>query len=158
MDGFARVGAGTIILLGVLTVGTYFVDVAIMALGMKRLGTTKRAMQARRSGPSLACSSNAGLIIGPFAGAVIGELTAHRDLARAGRAGIAAWLGFLIGTVVKVGLAFAMVGIFDGVVRVLRVVNPGRSLRHFWPAAVANVRRCGWPGLNRAVNDAGRGR
>ena len=53
-----------------------------------------------------------GLIIGPFAGAVIGELTAGRDLARAGRAGIVAWLGFLIGTVVKVGIAFAMVGIF----------------------------------------------
>ena len=53
-----------------------------------------------------------GLLIGPFAGAILGELTAHRDLARAGRAGLAAWIGFLIGTVVKVGLAFAMVGIF----------------------------------------------
>src|SRR4029077_12656938 len=53
-----------------------------------------------------------GLIIGPFAGAVLGELIAHHDVGRAGRAGIAAWLGFLIGTVVKVGLAFAMVGIF----------------------------------------------
>ena len=55
---------------------------------------------------------SSGLIIGPFAGAVLGKLTAHRDLGRAGRAGIAAWIGFLIGTVVKVGLAFAMVGIF----------------------------------------------
>jgi uncharacterized protein YqgC (DUF456 family) len=53
-----------------------------------------------------------GLIVGPFAGAVIGELTSHRDLRRAGRAGVAAWIGFLIGTVVKVSLAFAMIGIF----------------------------------------------
>jgi uncharacterized protein len=53
-----------------------------------------------------------GLIIGPFAGAVLGELTAHQDLRRAGRAGLAAWIGFVIGTAVKVGLAFAMVGIF----------------------------------------------
>jgi uncharacterized protein YqgC (DUF456 family) len=112
-DGFVRVGAGTIILLGVLTVGTYVVDVAIMALGMKRLGTTRRAMAGSALGTIAGVFFGLpGLIIGPFAGAVIGELTAHRDLARAGRAGIAAWLGFLIGTVVKVGLAFAMVGIF----------------------------------------------
>src|SRR6185503_17683340 len=42
-DGFVRVGAWTITLLGILTVATYFVDVATMAIGMKRLGTTKRA-------------------------------------------------------------------------------------------------------------------
>jgi uncharacterized protein YqgC (DUF456 family) len=112
-DGFVRVGAGTIILLGILTIATYFVDVATMALGMKRLGTTRRAMAGAAIGTLAGLFFGLpGLIIGPFAGAVLGELTAHRDLGRAGRAGIAAWLGFLIGTVVKVGLAFAMVGIF----------------------------------------------
>jgi uncharacterized protein YqgC (DUF456 family) len=112
-DGFVRVGAGTIIGLGILTVATYFVDVATMALGMKRLGTTRRAMAGAAIGTIAGLFFGlAGLIIGPFAGAVLGELTAQRDLARAGRAGIAAWIGFLIGTVVKVGLAFAMVGIF----------------------------------------------
>lgn len=112
-DGFVRVGAGTIIGLGILTVATYFVDVATMALGMKRLGTTRRAMAGAAIGTIAGLFFGlAGLIIGPFAGAVLGELTAQRDLARAGRAGIAAWIGFLIGTVVKVALAFAMVGIF----------------------------------------------
>jgi uncharacterized protein len=53
-----------------------------------------------------------GLIIGPFAGAVLGELSAHRDLKRAGRAGVAAWIGFAIGTAVKVALAFSMIAIF----------------------------------------------
>ena len=112
-DGFVRVGAGTMILLGVLTVASYFVDVATMALGMKRLGTTRRAMAGAAIGTIGGLFFGLpGLIIGPFAGAVLGELTAHRDLGRAGRAGVAAWLGFLIGTVVKVGLAFTMVGIF----------------------------------------------
>jgi len=112
-DGFVRVGAGTIVLLGILTVATYFVDVATMALGMKRLGTTKRAMVGAAIGSVAGLFFGLpGLIIGPFAGAVVGELTAHRDFGRAGRAGLAAWLGFLIGTIVKVGLAFAMVGIF----------------------------------------------
>jgi len=112
-DGFVRVGAGTIILLGILTVASYFVDVATMALGMKRLGTTKRAMAGAAIGTFAGLFFGLpGLIIGPFAGAVLGELTARRDLGRASRAGLAAWLGFLIGTVVKVALAFAMVGIF----------------------------------------------
>ena len=112
-DGFVRVGTGTIMLLGVLTVASYFVDIATVALGMKRLGTTRRAMAGAALGTIAGLFFGLpGLLIGPFAGAVIGELTAHRDLGRAGRAGIAAWLGFLVGTVVKVGLAFAMVGIF----------------------------------------------
>ena len=34
------------------------------------------------------------------------------DYARAGKVGVAAWIGFIAGTVVKVGLAFAMVATF----------------------------------------------
>jgi uncharacterized protein YqgC (DUF456 family) len=112
-DGFVRVGVGTIVVLGILTAATYVVDVATLALGMKRLGTTRRAMAGAAVGTVAGLIFGLpGLIIGPFAGAALGELTAHRDIRRAGRAGIAAWVGFLIGTVIKVGLAFAMVGIF----------------------------------------------
>jgi hypothetical protein len=53
-----------------------------------------------------------GLVAGPFVGAVLGELSVHRDLPRAGRVGVAAWIGFAVGMVVKVGVAFAMIGIF----------------------------------------------
>jgi uncharacterized protein YqgC (DUF456 family) len=53
-----------------------------------------------------------GLIVGPLIGAVLGELSVHRDLARAGRAGVAAWIGFAIGTGVKIAMAFSMVAIF----------------------------------------------
>ncbi|RPI52292.1 MAG: DUF456 domain-containing protein [Acidobacteria bacterium] len=112
-DGFQRVGVATIVALGILTVATYFVDIATMALGMKHLGTTRRAMAGAAIGTIAGLFFGLpGLIIGPFAGAVLGELTSHPDLRSAGRAGMAAWVGFLIGTVVKVGLAFLMVGIF----------------------------------------------
>jgi uncharacterized protein len=112
-DGFTRVSAGTIVVLGLVAAATYFVDVAMMALGMKRLGTTRRAMAGAAIGMAVGLFFGLpGLIIGPFAGAVLGELTAHGDLNRAGRAGIAAWIGFAIGTVVKVGFAFMMIGIF----------------------------------------------
>ena len=44
-----------------------------------------------------------GLIVGPFVGAAIGEWTVHKDLAKSGKAGAAAWIGFAVGTALKVG-------------------------------------------------------
>jgi uncharacterized protein len=112
-DGFMRVSAFTVIVLGVVAAATYFIDAAMMALGMKRFGTSRRAMAGAAVGMAVGLFFGLpGLIAGPFVGAVLGELTAHQDLRRAGRAGVAAWIGFVIGTAVKVGLAFAMVGIF----------------------------------------------
>ncbi len=81
-DGFARVGVFTITVLGILTVATYFVDVAMMALGMKRLGTTRRAAAGAAIGALAGLFFGLpGLIIGPFAGAVVGELTSAARLA-----------------------------------------------------------------------------
>ena len=112
-DGFVRVGVPTMVLLGMLTVATYFVDIAMMALGMKRFGATRRAMAGAALGTLAGLFLGLpGLIIGPFAGALIGELTGNADWRAAGRAGLAAWIGFLIGTMAKIALAFAMVGIF----------------------------------------------
>jgi len=112
-DGFVRVGVPTLVLLGILTVATYVVDIVMMTLGMKRFGTTKRAMLGAAVGTLAGLFLGLpGLIIGPFAGAIIGELTAHADWRVAGRAGLAAWIGFLVGTMAKVALAFAMLGIF----------------------------------------------
>jgi uncharacterized protein YqgC (DUF456 family) len=45
-------------------------------------------------------------------GAVVGELLARRDVMQAGKAGVAAWIGFVIGTLGKLAIMFAMVGIF----------------------------------------------
>jgi uncharacterized protein YqgC (DUF456 family) len=112
-DEFVRVGIPTMVLLGILTAATYFVDVAMMAFGMKRFGATRRAMAGAALGALAGLFLGLpGLIIGPFAGAMLGELTADNDWRAAGRAGLVAWIGFLIGTMAKVGLAFAMVGIF----------------------------------------------
>jgi uncharacterized protein YqgC (DUF456 family) len=54
----------------------------------------------------------AGILIGPFAGALIGELTQQRQLRKAGMSGIGATIGFLLGAVAKLAIAFAMIGLF----------------------------------------------
>ena len=97
----------------VLAAASYAVELGAAAFGVKRVGASRRAMAGAAAGTLLGVFFGLpGVIIGPFAGAVIGELSARSDLAQAGRVGVAAWIGFLVGTVVKVGIAFIMLGIF----------------------------------------------
>lgn len=112
-DGFARVGVWTLVLIGLVAAASYAVDLVAAALGAKTLGASRRAMLGAALGTVAGLILGLpGLIVGPFVGAVLGELTVHGDWKRAGRAGVSAWIGFAIGTAVKVGLAFFMVGTF----------------------------------------------
>jgi uncharacterized protein YqgC (DUF456 family) len=112
-DGFTKVGVVTLVIIGVIGAASYLVDFAAAALGAKKFGASPRAMVGAGLGTLLGLFLGIpGLIIGPFLGAVIGELTVHRDMAKVGKAGFAAWIGFLVGMAVKVGIAFLMIGIF----------------------------------------------
>jgi uncharacterized protein YqgC (DUF456 family) len=113
-DGFTRVGIWTLVVIGLIAAASYLVDFAAAAIGAKRLGASSRAMIGAGFGTVAGLFFGLpGIIFGPFAGAVLGELTVdHRDIRRAGKAGVAAWIGFAIGTAVKVAMAFVMIGIF----------------------------------------------
>jgi len=112
-DHFTRVGGLTLAVIGVIGAGSYGVDFVAAALGTKRLGASPRAMAGAALGTIAGLFFGLpGIIFGPFIGAVAGELTVNRDFVRAGRAGVAAWIGFVIGMAVKVGMAFLMLAIF----------------------------------------------
>jgi len=112
-DGFTKVGVWTLVGIGVIGAASYLVDFAAAALGTKKFGASPRAMVGAGLGTLLGLFLGLpGIIIGPFLGAVVGELTVHRDMAKVGKAGLAAWIGFLAGMVVKVGIAFLMIAIF----------------------------------------------
>jgi uncharacterized protein len=112
-NGFTRVGIWTLVVLGIIALASYGVDFVAVALGAKKLGASPRAMTGAALGTLAGVFFGLpGVIVGPFVGAVIGELTTHRDFTKAGKAGVAAWIGFAIGTAVKVALAFIMIGIF----------------------------------------------
>ena len=53
-----------------------------------------------------------GVLVGPFVGAVLGELAAQRDLGRAGRVGLGVSIGMALGAAAKLTLGFAMIGLF----------------------------------------------
>ena len=112
-NGFTRVGIWTLVAIGVIAVASYSVDFVAVALGAKRLGASPRAMTGAALGTIAGLFFGLpGVIVGPFVGAVIGELSTHNDFTKAGKAGVAAWIGFAIGTAVKVAMAFLMIGIF----------------------------------------------
>ena len=112
-DGFTRVGTLTLVLIAILGVASYSIDFVAAALGAKHVGASRRAMFGAGLGTLLGLPFGLpGLILGPLAGAVLGEYSVHRDPTRAGRVGVAAWIGFAIGAAVKVALAFSMVAIF----------------------------------------------
>jgi uncharacterized protein YqgC (DUF456 family) len=112
-DGFVRVGPLTLILLGVLTALSFAIDFASAARGAKRGGATMYASIGAALGTLTGIFFGLpGLLIGPFAGAVTGELLAHGRLPQAARAGMATWVGLLFGTLVKIALVCTMIGIF----------------------------------------------
>ena len=112
-DGFTRVGIGMMVLIGVIGAASYFVDFVAAAVGARHVGASKPAVVGAALGTLLGLPFGLpGVIFGPLAGAIAGELLAHRDVARAGHVGMAAWIGFLIGTAVKIALALSMIAIF----------------------------------------------
>ena len=112
-EHFVYVGPVILSILAVLTVLTYAIDFLAGAVGAKRFGASRRAAFGAAIGALVGIFFGIpGIIIGPFAGAVIGELTVRNDLQAAGLAGIGTWLGMAIGAAAKAAIGFTMLGIF----------------------------------------------
>lgn len=113
VDHFEKVGWFTLTVLAVLTALTFVVDFMAASLGAKRVGASWAALAGAALGMIVGLFfSIPGLILGPFAGAVLGEYLARKDWAQARRVGVGTWLGMLLGIAGKLALIFTMVGIF----------------------------------------------
>ncbi len=112
-DDFTRVGPWTLLAIGLIGAASYAVDFVAAALGARHVGASRSAVAGAALGTLLGIPFGLpGVLLGPLVGAVLGELSVNRELGRAAGVGLAAWIGFLIGTVVKVSLAFLMIGIY----------------------------------------------
>lgn len=113
IDDFARIPVWLIVVFGVMTALAWSVDYFAATAGAKKAGASGLALVGAAIGTLLGIFTGLwGLLFMPLVGAAIGEFIAQRDLARAGKVGIATWLGLLLGTAVKVAIVFAMVGAF----------------------------------------------
>lgn len=110
---YERIGAVTLIILGLLALVGVLCDFLASALGAKRVGASKQAVTGAVIGSVVGIFLGiVGLILGPFIGAVIGEIIARRNVRGAAGIGFATWVGLLLGTIMKLALAFAMLGVF----------------------------------------------
>ncbi|MEO6518950.1 MAG: DUF456 domain-containing protein [Pseudoxanthomonas sp.] len=111
--GFDQVGWVTLLILGALTVLSVVVDFFATIVGAKRVGASRKALLGAVIGTFAGLFFGPiGLFAGPFVGALLGELWHGRELSQAAKVGLGTWLGILLGTVLKLGLAFAMLGLF----------------------------------------------
>jgi uncharacterized protein YqgC (DUF456 family) len=113
VDGFQHVGAVTLGILGVLAVIGLGIDFVAGLLGAKATGASRQALWGAFAGSLVGLFFTLpGVILGPLIGAAIGEFLARRDVYQAGKVGLGTFLGFVVGTVAKIGCACAMLATF----------------------------------------------
>ena len=114
LGDYARVGIPVLLVLALMAAAAWTVDYLAAVIGVKRVGTSTKAMAGAGAGALLGVFGGLpGLVIGPITGAMTGEWVARRNPTQAVRAGLAAGLGFLLAAVVKLGIGLAMVVVFD---------------------------------------------
>ena len=110
---FQHVGAVTLTVLGILGALALLIDFVAGLLGAKRVGASRRALWGAMLGTLVGLFFGIpGLLLGPFVGAVAGELSSGSAMHQAAHVGIGTWIGLLFGTLAKLALCFTMLGIF----------------------------------------------
>ena len=113
IDGFTRIPVWLLVVFGAMTAVAWVIDYVAAAAGAKRAGASRYAIIGAAIGTVAGILTGLwGLLFMPLAGAAIGEYLAQRDAYRAGKVGLATWIGLLLGTVAKLAIVLAMVGIF----------------------------------------------
>ena len=113
INGFAETGWVTLGIFAALTLLAVLLDFVASAWGTQYAGAGARAFWGATLGAFVGIFFGIpGLLLGPFIGAVVGELTGGSGFRQSGRAGLGAWLGVVLGTALKLTIAFLMIGIF----------------------------------------------
>lgn len=113
LDAWQHIGwlSGTM-LVG-LTVFGMVLDFVAGVLGAKASGASRYALWGAFWGSIAGIALGLiGVLIGPFVGAALGELWARKEAYQAGRVGVFTVLGVVLGTVVKLACACAMLAVF----------------------------------------------
>ena len=112
-NDFEKVGWIPLTILGVLTAATFAIDFIATKIGVEKTGASSLALFGAMLGTMLGIFFGFfGVFLFPFIGAVLGEYVVKRDAIQAGKVGLGTWLGMVIGIAAKLGINFAMVGVF----------------------------------------------
>lgn len=112
-EDFQYIGVWTLLILAGMAGLTYVVEFAASILGVRKFGGSRRAMAGAVLGGVVGLFLGIpGILLGPFVGAVIGELSLQRSLDQASRAGFGTVVGLAIGVAGKLAIGIAMIGLF----------------------------------------------
>ncbi|MEE4176253.1 MAG: DUF456 domain-containing protein [Bacteroides sp.] len=102
-----------LIIFGLLAAIITIVDLVLPVYGTRRTGGSKRGMYGAAIGlvAGIFFFPPAGIIVGPFLGALIAELSNNRDLAPAVRAAFGSLVGLLAGALLKFVYSIAVIWI-----------------------------------------------
>jgi uncharacterized protein YqgC (DUF456 family) len=111
VDEYRHLGWGWLVAIGIVAALGIAVDFISGSLGAKKIGASPRALWGAGIGTTIGMFFGLpGLLIGPFAGAVIGEFWSGESILRSAHVGVSTWFGMLLGIVAKVVLSFLMIG------------------------------------------------
>ena len=105
--GYAQFGTRFLILFAALTAVVAVLDYIIPVWGTKQFGGSKYGTRGAAIGVLIGLFFGPpGIILGPFIGAVLGEIISGRKSSEAFRAGFGSFIGFVAGTLMKISLVF----------------------------------------------------
>ena len=111
--GTASASNLALVILGGLTVLSLVMDYLASMYGAKRLGATWRGVLGAVVGGTIGIFfAFPGIIVGPFLGALLFEMTGGREWKPAARAGLGAVIGLFFGALGKLACCVAMMGLF----------------------------------------------
>jgi len=112
--GFERISIATVIIFFILTVLTLVLDFVAPMLGARKYQASKFGIFGAFLGFTIGIFALGfwGIILGPFIGALLGELIAGRKAKQALGSALGAFLGFVAGTLFKVIVILIMTGFF----------------------------------------------
>ncbi len=112
IDNYQNISITALIIIAVLAIIGILMDWVGQSLGAKRAGASKLGIIGCFIGTICGILVGIwGIIFMPLLGAAIGEFIDRQDMIKSGKVGLATWVGMIVTVVVKLAIAFTMVGI-----------------------------------------------
>ncbi|HBK57207.1 MAG TPA: DUF456 domain-containing protein [Xanthomonadales bacterium] len=113
VGAFEQISLTSVVVLGVLAALAQILDFVASLLGAQRVGASRSGLIGAAIGTLVGLFFGLpGLLLGPFIGAVAGEIVHGRELGLASRVGVGTWIGMIIGAVAKLAIGGIMLGWF----------------------------------------------
>jgi hypothetical protein len=113
MDHYHHINRWWLLGIGLVGAVGLTLDLVATALGAKRVGASRRAVWGALLGTVVGIFFGLpGLLLGPFLGAMAGELAAGNSVLRSTHVGMSTWMGLIFGTLVKLVSSLTMLALF----------------------------------------------